>query len=527
MRLTLGNVLDQEEFELELCTAGEEARGRAVDGAHAIDLPDAARWLRERWIMLSTGIQFQDSPAAQRRLIARLVDAEITALGLGMGIALDEVPKALRDEAERRDFPIFTAPLEVPFREIVLFVNRSVLSTDLYVLQRLGSMQRFLLDALYQPAPEATLVERLASLLGGAEVAYLDLAGESVAATSKDFQPPVAVLEEGSTSLHEFEFGGRQCIAVSVVNAEVPAGWLAVGRGRMSVSSHVARPVVRTAGELLGLVSMMRMAATRDRREWRGRLGDRVLRTIAGEADEGLAADLAAEGIDFVAPCRVAVLRRRAAAAAPGPRLAEVAAILTDALEAADLDFAIGVARGEEEVVVLAQDELAGLEAVLGADARLADLRAGLSEPLDRIDGLADAVEQARLVLSAAPPDAERPVRAYAELDPSVMLLATACPPHLRDRLEGVIEPLEREPRLLEAVVAYFEAGFDVSRAASALRLHRNSVRYRLDRAESALARRLRSPETVTAVYLALLSRAQRAPGATGSAAGAESEIRA
>ena len=156
----------------------------AVEGAHSIDLPDPVPWLQERWIMLTTGVQLRGNAAAQRRLVAELADGGIAALGLGLGIALERVPKALLDEAAARDFPLFTVPLETPFREIVSFVNRSAVSSDLHALRRLSSMQRYLLDAVHQTVPEQALVERLASLLGGAEVAYLAPDGTPFATTA-------------------------------------------------------------------------------------------------------------------------------------------------------------------------------------------------------------------------------------------------------------------------------------------------------------------------------------------------------
>jgi len=76
----------------------------------------------------------------------------------------------------------------------------------------------------------------------------------------------------------------------------------------------------------------------------------------------------------------------------------------------------------------------------------------------------------------------------------------------VRERLVGALAPLDDEPRLRAAVIAYLDAGLDVGRAARALGLHRNSVRYRLDRAEDVLGRSLRSPETVATIHLALLA---------------------
>ena len=52
-------------------------------------------------------------------------------------------------------------------------------------------------------------------------------------------------------------------------------------------------------------------------------------------------------------------------------------------------------------------------------------------------------------------------------------------------------------------------------RAAQAMHLHHNSLRYRLSRAEQLLGRSLKDPATIASVYFALTARAERpAPAA-------------
>jgi purine catabolism regulatory family protein/PucR-like helix-turn-helix protein/diguanylate cyclase with GGDEF domain len=502
MRLTLGDLLDQAEFGLELCTGGETARQVSVDGAHSIDLPDPVRWLQESWVMLTTGVQLRGKAAAQRHLIAQLDEGRIAALGFGLGVAMRRVPSALEQEAEQRGFPVFTVPFEMPFREIISFVNRSALSADLYALRRLTSMQRYLLDAMHQPEPDQALVERLASLLGSADVCYLDATGSAVAATAAtDTEWSAAALGHGVSGLREFEHDDRWGVVAPVFEGDAPAGWLAVLLTSAGVSRQVARPVVRAASELLGLASVSRLAAGRGRRDRRRRLGERALRAMRGERDDGLPTALAVEGLDFTVPCRVAVL-------APAPRVgagAGVRAAIEAALENADADLV--TAFDGDELVVLAQDDLAHLADWLDPDPGIAAVRAGISQPLLRLESARAALDEARLSLTVALAGPGRPAaQRHEALEPSVALLGPGSPPHLHDRLTRALEPLDREPRLRAAVVAYLESGFDVGRAAHALGLHRNSLRYRLDRAEQLLGRSLRSPGTVATLHLALVA---------------------
>ena len=168
-----------------------------------------------------------------------------------------------------------------------------------------------------------------------------------------------------------------------------------------------------------------------------------------------------------------------------------------------------------DRFLLLAQDDLAGLGGRLRSARRLADLRAGVSEPVAGVGELADAAGQARLALAVAlsTPEAE-PVVRHEELEPGVALLGAPLPAPLRARLAGVLAPLDGEPRLRAALVAYLDADLDIGQAAAALGLHRNSIRYRLDRAEALLGRRLRDPATIASIHLALV--AQRIAAADG-----------
>src|SRR4051795_13178184 len=158
---TLGDLLAQEELALELCTGGNEARGRRVAGAHSIEIERPSSWLAPEWVMLTAGVRLRGSADAQRALVGELDDAGVTALGFALDVVFKRLPPALAEEARRRDFPVFAVPLRTPFCEIVTAINRALLSSDLRTYQRLSSMQLSLVDARREPQPRQAVVSRL------------------------------------------------------------------------------------------------------------------------------------------------------------------------------------------------------------------------------------------------------------------------------------------------------------------------------------------------------------------------------
>src|SRR6478672_5491583 len=150
---TLGDLLAQEDLGLELLAGGDDAPARRVAGAHAIEIERPSTWLEPGWIMLTTGVRLRNNAARQRQLIAELQAADAAALGFGLDLVFKRVLAALLKKAHARAFPVFVVPLPVPFRDVISVVNRALASSDLRALQRLSSMQLYLMDALGRRPP--------------------------------------------------------------------------------------------------------------------------------------------------------------------------------------------------------------------------------------------------------------------------------------------------------------------------------------------------------------------------------------
>ena len=96
----------------------------------------------------------------------------------------------------------------------------------------------------------------------------------------------------------------------------------------------------------------------------------------------------------------------------------------------------------------------------------------------------------------------------FEDLDLGTFLVSEVAPERLGPKVDEILSVLRANPPLHEALEAYFAHDLDIASTADALHMHRNSLRYRLARAEHLLGRSLKQPATITAIYLALVAEA-------------------
>src|SRR6476660_8501408 len=115
-------------FGLELVTRSTSTN-RRVTGGHVVEMLDPGRWLAADYIALTTGIALKGSACRQEEFVQSVHEAGSAALGFGVGVNFQHVPRAIVARGEELGLPIVKVPLEVPFREVVTFISRSTLTT--------------------------------------------------------------------------------------------------------------------------------------------------------------------------------------------------------------------------------------------------------------------------------------------------------------------------------------------------------------------------------------------------------------
>lgn len=510
--LTLGDLLEQRDLGLELVSGGPDCLDRPVEGAHSIELSEPVRWLDERWVMLTTGLLLRNRPEEQRRLVRQLDEGGLTALGFGVELVFKRVPRALVDEARRIGFPVLNVPLPTPFRAVEVFVNGAQLSTDLYVLRRSLAMQNYLMDALNEPDPEGALLDRLGTLFG-ATIALFSFDGrpehEGCRRRPQTAQPsragagggppgrlpgplPVAdiwaQIQARPPAFEQFMVDGRHVTSVPIVVDGIPRRWLVIVSVGRTLPAPLAKPVVHAAERLLGMVGLLRRTALAEERALR--------RDVLEAALAGRSVGQRAAALGVVGPLRLALI------GLPEDELERAEKELERLLAAAHVPFLL--ARRGSALALLARSDLGELDAWLGA----LGARAGVAEPFTRLEDAPAALRDAELALEQARRGRRRVVSAD-EVDPITWLARDGS----RHRIDELLAPLRGHPALLQTLRVYLEHDLDVGRAAAALHLHPNSLRYRLGRIERLLGRSLREAATIANLYLATL--VQDASGST------------
>jgi purine catabolism regulator len=493
--LVLGDLLDQEAFGLRLLTGDAQARQRAVAGAHNSETPEPSRFLPQGWVMLTLGLRLRNTKAAQRGLVRELDEAGLCALGFGVGVAFKRPPPALVQEADDRGFPIFQIPFETPYREIVGFVNRSLLSADFRMLQRSLSMQNYLMDALREEQPLQAIVDRLGHLLDSTVLLFAPDGGVDAASAPAPVETIWREVQSQHPSLQRALVDGSEIVSVPIGDQRHPQRWLVVASRRRSIPNRLALSVIQSAERLLELVTLGRRAALAEDRVVRAELLAHALEPRTGYDNVELLARMQRFGIDFGRPARIVAfdVQDRSANALDTARRS-LEALLSDE----GVPYLMSV-RGSRLVALVQVDQLAPTGMLITA---------GGGRVVESLEATPQSLDDAELALRqlAALGEAGGSVLLFDDFRLSSWLISVTPPADFLAKAATIIEPLRDHPHLEKTLRTYLRERLNVAATARALNLHHNSLRYRLQRIEKLLGEPLDHVPTLVDLYLALLA---------------------
>ncbi|MFV0129796.1 PucR family transcriptional regulator [Streptomyces sp. HMX112] len=447
----LSALLSREELGLRLL-AGPP--GTDVHWVHTSEMADPYPYLLGGELLMTAGVQLTDP----ERYVARVVEAGAAALGFGVTPVYDTVPEGLVAACARHGLPLLEVPPRTPFAAVGRAVWRLMAEARHRELRRVTEAQQSLATAAARTDPVPAVLRALASRLAGRAALYAPDGAERAAAG----RPVEPTAQEALARLvRVLHTGARPASAADSAGGAHLAAY-ALGGGQ---------------GLALGLAS--------ERRE----PGDH---TIAGVAVVLLSLLTAPhQGADEAT--RSAALVRLLLGATP----ADVAPLLGDA------PWTVVHARGE------------GTPPPLGTplvDARDGTVRALLPAGLDV------APHPGWTLGASAPADPSRLGAADLQAARALRRARAAHLPLARHRSGGVgalVDPDEAaayarallaplpEP-LTETLRAWLSLHGSWDRTATALGVHRNTVRQRIARCAALLERDLDDAETRMELWFAL-----------------------
>lgn len=252
--------------DLQLRLEGDESA--LADGSldstlrwvHSSDLVDPTPFLSEGLVLLTTGTQFTDADASECvPYVRRLRTRGVAALGFGTEVAREGVPPALVDACRALQMPLFEVPYRTPFIAVAR-ANAEAIAAEAYARRSWAlAAQRAISLAALRPDGLGASVAELSRQLG-TWVGLFDNAG-SLARSH-----PVPGLTGAHLALLSAEVlavlrgGARAASAISLDGAPFTLQTLGRGghlRGVLAIASggldHDARAVVTSVIAMVGL----------------------------------------------------------------------------------------------------------------------------------------------------------------------------------------------------------------------------------------------------------------------------------
>ncbi|MCR3721940.1 purine catabolism regulatory protein [Prauserella flava] len=451
-----------------------------VSAVHISELPEPNAYLAGGELLLTTGLVLPEDEAGCRRYVARLVEAEISALAFGLGPVHERVPAALVAACKEAGLVLLVVPAATGFLTIssAYWAARSR-STERQLNDAVAA-QRALVDAAAAVDPVASILQRLARTLDG-WVALLDAAGEidltyptSFRDDAADLRDEVARLEvAGVHSSASFTIADHVVAVFPLAVGDRIVGYLAAGSPRRLEPTQ--RQVILTAVVLLSL-DVLRIGGG-------GYTREANRRCVALLVDSGM----------------VDAARRLAAetgSPVPGREMRVLAA------RGRSSDDLVATVEAWCPAALAVRVDCSTAWFVLPADGEIGDLvnRVRAADP-------SGAVVASDLVASeSAGATRVRLLRALHGLAAGEAVLP-------RTNLCGVVPraverfAAEASAELREALVGYLRHRGQWEQAARALTLHRNTLRYRVSRALEILGLDLDDPDLAAETWLALRDR--------------------
>jgi purine catabolism regulator len=511
--LTVGRLIADLELEL---AAGSGSADRRIRWVHISELEDPTPWLTGGELLLTTGIQLSGA-ARQRSFVSLLSEHGLAGLGLGTGFGHKRLPKALVDEASKREFPLFEVPYEMPFIAITERAFTELVNEQYGVLERGRAFQERLerlvigergLDEILGSiaaavSGSALLLDGNGRPIAGGEVApdtLAVLAAETAARTRADRVAPFSP-EDGQL--------GAATVVVPLPEGEMPTArsWLAVVRERGELT-ELDRLIARQAAIAVGL-ELMRERVVRETE--RRLAGDVLADALRGRLDPdevrgrlrpfGIGADAAVLVFELADPARFEHELETALAREGVPSLVATTTAARRELLCAVID------PGAEDPVELARRTRAAL-AREGAEARAAASRAGPAGAVHRAFHEARCALEATSLVNGDAPE----VASHRDLGAFTLLLALQDDEALRLYSDSLLAPIESTEgeyggELLRSLEAFIEQNGQWERAARELYCHRHTLRYRIRKIEELTGRDLSRAHDRIELWLALRAR--------------------
>ncbi|WP_253916654.1 PucR family transcriptional regulator [Streptomyces sp. MNP-20] len=458
--------------------AGPDAAAADIHWVHTSEMADPYPYLLGGELLLTAGVHVPDAAAAGPLLdtyVSRIVAAGGAALGFGVAPVHDTVPRALVEACDRHGLPLLEVPPQTTFSGVARAVWQLMAEARHTELRRVAQAQQGLAAAAARPDPVPALLRQLATRLDGYAVLHTADGTPAQSAGTPPGEAALAALDRlAGVVLHPAEPRPAPASGTDTVGATHLAAYALAGPQGLALGVATPRrepgdhTVAQVAAVLLALLTAPHQGATESARS------AALVRLLLGAGPDEVAPLLGADRWTVVH----ARVQRGSGTPAPTP------AALATALGSTLVDPGAGATT-----------------LLLPADREVTAQRGwtlGVSAPA-AAGALAAADAQAARAVRRA--EATRvPLVRHRETGLAALVVPAEADAHAR----VLLAPLGGSAALTETLRTWLSLHGSWDRTASALSVHRNTVRQRVARCAALLDADLDDPDVRMELWFAL-----------------------
>lgn len=165
MQLTIREALAIEPLTRAKVLAGERGIENVVKSVNVMEVPDILDWVFPGELLVTTMYPLRDDAAQIQSLIPRLVEKGLAGLAVKLNRYIDEIPQCMLDDANRLDFPILVLPSDISFIDIIQPVTCQLLGIKSNEEVSSETIQRQFLDLVLNGGGFLEIAGALAQML--------------------------------------------------------------------------------------------------------------------------------------------------------------------------------------------------------------------------------------------------------------------------------------------------------------------------------------------------------------------------
>jgi PucR family transcriptional regulator, purine catabolism regulatory protein len=152
-------------FQEATLVGGSHGLDRRIEWVRVMETPETPRRLRQGELLLTTGFPVRDDTEAQIELVDSVARSGGSGLVLKLGRYIDGVPPEMIAEAERLALPLFTIGQEVPWSELMEPLLERIINAEHWRLKRSLEIHRRFTDLVLDGKGVNEICRTLSDLL--------------------------------------------------------------------------------------------------------------------------------------------------------------------------------------------------------------------------------------------------------------------------------------------------------------------------------------------------------------------------